>query len=299
MDGIKRMDTKKTIGVVGGGFVGGTCYKVFSKLEGYDVRLYDKDLTRTKNTLKEVAECDVIFVAVPTPMDVSTGQCHTNIVERVIADLRNLNTESYIVIKSTVPPGTTENLNFSYGKIWFSPEFLTEARPYEDFVSLPYQILGIPTKEEFEKNPGNQVFEAFQEANRQGIIISDHLHVCNSRIAEMVKYTRNTYLATRLSFFNEIKQICDALDVDFDFMKNLAGLDPRVGHHYNKVEDGNEGFGGHCLPKDLNALRYIALKNGVDTDVLNGIWNKNLKVRKVRDWEQMEGRAVIKKEDTK
>ena len=112
---------------------------------------------------------------------------------------------------------------------------------------------------------------------------------------EMVKYTKNTYLATRLSFFNEIKQICDKLDVDFNFVKSVAGLDERVGNHYNTVNEDNPGWGGHCLVKDINALIYLEKSLGIDPKVLQAVADKNLEVRKYRDWEKQEGRAVIKK----
>lgn len=286
------MDIK--LGVVGGGFVGGTCYKVFSQLEGADVRLYDKNPDRSKNTIEEVAECDFVFVAVPTPMDMETGECHTNIVEKVCAEIRKHSKDCVIVIKSTVPPGTTERVDFNHGNVLFSPEFLTEASPYEDFCTLGYQIVGVPTVAS--QSLADDLANIFYQAHIQGIINSPKVYTIHSRAAELVKYTRNTYLATRLSFFNEIKQIAEALEIPYDIVRFYAGLDSRVGQHYNKVVKDNEGWGKSCLPKDINALIFAAKSVGVDPKILEASWRKNLEVRPLdkKDWEQMEGRAVVK-----
>lgn len=288
------------IGIIGQGFVGGTCYEAFSKLEGYEVFAYDKDPERSKSSFEEVVECDVIFVAVPTPMDSVTGECHTNIVDKVITQIRAKNKDSYIVIKSTVPPGTTERLNFSYDKIAFSPEFLTEADAYNDFVNLPYQIIGYSEESQIDDSGFQLIGNIFIDAHRQGVMRSKRIHSISARAAEMVKYTRNTYLATRLSFFNEIKQICDKLKISYDQLRYYAGLDGRVGNHYNEVKKGDEGWGKSCLPKDINALIFKAKELKIKPMVLEAVWEKNLEVipEDKKDWEQMPGRAVIKKEDS-
>ncbi len=286
------------IGIIGQGFVGGTLYKALSKMGGdYEVRAHDKDPERSRNTLEEVAECDVVMVAVPTPMSMDTGECHTNIVERVIADLRQKNANNFIVIKSTVIPGTTERLNFSYGNIGFSPEFLTEANSYNDFVNLPYQILGYGEESQLETEGFCKLQKIFFDAHSQGVMACAKVYSVNARIAEMAKYTRNAYLATRLSFFNEMKQICDKLKIPYDELKYFAGLDPRVGQHYNRIDEDEPEFSGSCLVKDLNALTVVAKSLGIDPKMLSATWTKNLEVAKKRTWEEMEGRAVIKRED--
>lgn len=287
----------KKISIFGAGFVGGTSYKAFSQLDDYEVYQYDKDPLRSKCTLEEACSADIIFACVPTPMDTKTGECHTGIVESVIKQIREKNTEALICIKSTVPPGTTENLNKKYRSVCFSAEFLTEANAYSDFVNQPYQVIGFPSR--VRKHLRKSIVNLFRDflihfghaANRQDAGLK--VVQMSATELEMVKYTRNTYLATRLSFFNEIKQICENLDVDFNFVKSVAGLDKRVGNHYNVVDEDNRGWGGHCLPKDLNALKYLANSKNVKTSVLDGVWKKNLEVRKVRDWEEQEGRAVI------
>ncbi len=287
----------KSIGVIGKGFVGGTLVKVVEQMTSkYEVRVFDIDPVKATHTEQETMSADVVFVCLPTPMILDTGECHIDFVRQAVAKIRAVRQDNWIVIKSTVPPGTTQALDFSYGKVCFNPEFLTEAKAYEDFIGLPYQIIGhCSTAEEV-----YPVAEIFLNACSSVIMACKQVFYVHATQAEMVKYTRNTYLATRLSFFNEIKQICDKMNVDFDQMKWFAGLDERVGQHYSTVEKGNQGFGGHCLPKDLKALIFLARHNDVYVPVLEGAWEKNLEVREHYDWENQVNRAVIdlnKKQD--
>lgn len=283
----------KTIGIIGNGFVGGTAYKAFSKLDGYKVLINDKDESKCKNSFEDTAKCDLVFIAVPTPSNFETGECYTHIVSSCVAQVREYRKDNLIVIKSTVPPGTTKKLNFSYGRVCFNPEFLTEANADADFKNLQYQILGMAEKEE----KADELHCVFYDCYKQGILDCSIFYNTDSSLAEMVKYTKNCYLATRLSFFNEIKQICDAVGVNYNQMKELAGLDNRVGNHYNEVNEDNPGWGLSCLPKDLNALKFVAEKLGLKPLVLDAAWKKNLEVRKFRDWETMSKATLGVKDD--
>lgn len=289
------MTLTKLVGIWGcGGFVGGTLYEVLAKYQLKDPYFalygYDIDVTKSKNTLEETTAADIVFICVPTPM-LETGECYTKIVENCIQEVRARNSHNLIVIKSTVPPGTTKKFNEKYGNICFNPEFLTEANAYEDFVKLPYQMIGIP-----DDDVDVQLLkQLFANLYRTYLAECNEIYTTNSTDVEMVKYTRNCFLATRLSFFNEIKQICDVVGANFISMKSLAGIDERVGQHYNTVEPENPGFGLSCLPKDLNALKSLAKQLGVKPTVLDAVWEKNLEVRKDRDWEKMA--KAIKKDE--
>ena len=282
------------IGIVGQGYVG-TAIKVGFE-SYYDLETYDKFSTdkSTCNLSDLVAECDVIFVCVPTPMN-KDGSCHTDIVEEVVSEINEivLETESYpyhikpiVVIKSTVPPGTTDRLhNKSRGlDIIFNPEFLSEANFIEDFKNQTRIILGGTRKG---TNLLRQVYSK--------VFPTAHIIKTGSITAEMVKYMTNAYLATKVSFSNEIKQICDKLDIDYDKVIEYATLDERLGKTHLGVPgpDGDLGFGGHCLPKDINALISVAHEFGIVPEVLEAVVETNDKVRKNRDWEKMKGRAVL------
>jgi len=111
----------------------------------------------------------------------------------------------------------------------------------------------------------------------------------------MVKYFVNCFLATKVSFANEMKQICDGLDIDYDKVVEYSTYDERLGKSHWAVPgpDGDCGFGGHCLPKDINSLISVARELGLEPILLETVNWVNDQVRKNRDWEEMKGRAVI------
>jgi UDPglucose 6-dehydrogenase len=285
------------IGIIGQGYVGTAIKSGFEK--HYELETYDKydDTKSTCLILSELVNTtDIIFVCVPTPMN-TDGSCFTGIVEEVISDIdktvgfRDYNYAGWdknkiVVIKSTIPPGTTDRLDRKHKNInvIFNPEFLTEANFIEDFKNQTRIILGGTRKG---TNLLRQVYSK--------VFPTAHIIKTGSITAEMVKYMTNAYLATKVSFSNEIKQICDEFGADYDKVVEYATLDERLGKTHWSVPgpDGDCGFGGHCLPKDINALISVAHKLGIETEVLEAVVETNDKVRKNRDWEDMKGRAVV------
>ena len=274
------------IGIVGQCYVG-TAIKIGFE-SYYDLETYDKfDSSKSTCNLKRLVDiCDVIFVCVPTPMD-KDGSCHTGIVEEVISEINQYSNKSQIVvIKSTVSPGTTERMNKKYKKVSviFNPEFLTEANFIEDFKNQTRIILGGTRK------GTNKLRQVYSKVFPKAHIIKTH-----STIAELVKYMTNSYLATKVSFANEMYEICEKFDMDYDKVVEYATLDERLGVTHWSVPgpDGELGYGGHCLPKDINALISVAHELGINTEVLEAVVETNDRVREDRDWEEMKGRAVI------
>ena len=274
------------IGIVGQGYVG-TAIKIGFE-SYYDLETYDKfDSSKSTCNLKRLVDiCDVIFVCVPTPMD-KDGSCHTGIVEEVISEINQYSNKSQIVvIKSTVSPGTTERMNKKYKKVSviFNPEFLTETNFIEDFKNQTRIILGGTRK------GTNKLRQVYSKVFPKAHIIKTH-----STIAELVKYMTNSYLATKVSFANEMYEICEKFDMDYDKVVEYATLDERLGVTHWSVPgpDGELGYGGHCLPKDINALISVAHELGINTEVLEAVVETNDRVREDRDWEEMKGRAVI------
>ena len=277
------------IGIIGQGYVGTAIKSGFEKY--YELETYDKFSTSksTVNLHDLVLLSDVIFVCVPTPMNVD-GSCYIGIVEEVVSEVNEISISSesnpIVVLKSTVPPGTTDRLNKKCKgiNIIFNPEFLTEANFIEDFKNQTRIILGGTRKG---TNVLRQVYSK--------VFPTAHIIKTGSITAEMVKYMTNAYLATKVSFSNEIKQICDKLDIDYDKVVEYATLDERLGKTHLGVPgpDGDLGFGGHCLPKDINALISVAHEFDIVPKVLEAVVETNDKVRKNRDWEDMKGRAVV------
>lgn len=275
------------------GFVGGACYQTFSQIKSPEWEILGFDLIKEKspNTKEECYDAELHFVCVPTPMKKETGECDTSIVEAVVRDLK-MKAKGWVVIKSTVPPGTTKKMNQTYARVIHNAEYLTEARFLEDFRELPYQIIGTDNEAFFYETCC--LVELYQQCFAEGIMKNDHFFTVSSTESEMIKIVRNCYLATRLSFFNEVYQVCQKLKVDYNSLTELVGLEPRIGDHYNKVPgpDGKFGFSKSCLPKDLNDFIFLAQSLGIDPKVSKGVWEKNLEVRPDRDWE-LEKKAVV------
>jgi len=275
------------IGIVGQGFVGNAVYQKFKNY--YDVLTHDKDDTKSTSTLENLTMlCDTIFLCLPTPMK-SDGSCDISILEQVLSSIDlladNYETTKSIVIKSTVSPGTTKKWNNKYQslRLVFNPEFLTERNAVEDYENQNRIILGGPRPTTTELK---QIFsKVFPKAN---IIKTDSTH------AEMVKYLTNTFLSTKVSFANEMYQLCGKLNIDYDKVVEYATMDDRLGKsHWNVPgHDGDFGFGGHCFPKDLAAILHITEELKTVNNVLCATQETNNNVRKDRDWEKMKGRAV-------
>ena len=259
----------------------------------YELETYDKfDEDKSTCGLSDmVAECEVIFVCVPTPMN-EDGSCHTDIVESVVKEIDewvsryHKDIKPTVVIKSTVPPGTTDRLHKKYKgvDVIFNPEFLTEMNFIEDFKNQSRIILGgVRRGTSFLRQVYSKVFP-------HATIVKT-----NAMYAEMVKYFINCFLATKVSFANEMKMFCDVLKIDYDKVVEYATYDERLGKSHWAVPgpDGDLGFGGHCLPKDLSAIISLSGKLGGHTVVLEAVRNLNLWIRKHKDWEEMKGRAVV------
>ena len=270
------------IGIIGQGFVGNAVYQKFK--EYYEVLTFDLDETKCNSTFNEVVECDYVFTCLPTPMN-SDGSCNTTIVEGVIKQIDEIGKTKGIVVKSTIVPGTTQSWNEKYKtNIVFNPEFLTERNAVKDYENQNRIILGGPRPTTTQlKGVFSKVFP------KAHIIKTDSTH------AEMVKYLTNTFLSVKVSFANEIYQLCNGLGIDYDKVVEYATYDKRLGESHWSVPGHDEdfGFGGHCFPKDLSALIQLSQNMGTINNVLIATQTTNDTVRKNRDWEQMKGRAVI------
>ena len=276
------------IGIVGQGFVGNAVYQRWKKY--YDVQTYDLDENKSTSTLHNlVMMCNTIFVCLPTPMK-ENGSCDLNILESSLFEINTLTEfecrgNKTVIIKSTIPPGTTEQLNkqFRHLNILFNPEFLTERNAEEDYNNQNRIIIGGPRPE------STQVVRLFSKVFPKARIIKTH-----STYAEMVKYMTNAFLSTKVSFANEIYQICEKVGADYDKVVEYATLDERLGKSHWMVpgHDGDFGFGGHCFPKDLSALIHLSEDLMTTNNVLRATRDTNDDVRRNRDWEKMKGRAV-------
>ena len=273
------------IGIVGQGYVGTAVKEVFSK--HYKTNTFDLNGDCTCTDIEDLVDkSDIIFVCVPTPMK-KDGSCDTSIVEGVIDNIEDVDISGKIVaIKSTIPPGTTNRLNKKCKNVSviFNPEFLTEANFIDDFKNQNRIIIG------GERPSTTKLRQVYSLVFPNAKIVKT-----GSITAEMVKYFTNTFLATKVSFANEMKLICDELNIDYDKVVEYSTYDDRLGKSHWAVPgpDGHYGFGGSCFPKDLNALIKLADELNIGTWVLRSAWETNLDVRPEKDWRELKGRAVV------
>jgi len=278
------------IGIVGNGFVGNAT----SLFKSHSIRVvvYDKDPNRcdpSSTSLQDLFDCDFVFICVPTPMN-KDGSCHTVIVESCIYELNMSGIrDENIVVRSTVPVGFCESIGVN-----FMPEFLTEANWVDDFKNNNAWIFG--ANNIYNTLTKSKFVELISLAKSSGAIKHDDVFVCSSKEAELAKLARNSFLATKISFFNEIYDLCDKEEIDYNTVAELTGIDKRIGQSHTQVPgpDGKRGYGGTCFPKDVSSLNHQLDQLGIDSYIIEAVKSRNTQVdRKEQDWRLDKGRAVI------
>lgn len=280
------------IGIIGNGFVGKATTILGCK--DVDILIYDIQAELCNpmgTTLADICQCDLIFVSVPTPIQ-KDGSYYMNIVETVVNNIRSLTdlTKTIVVMRSTTPPGTCDRLN-----CYFMPEFLTEKNYMDDFKNNKDWIFGLKgtAQDNLFKERISQLMNYSYE---NGKISSNTIHFVRNKEAEMIKQFRNNYLATKVSFCNEIYEFCQLKKINYENVRKLAVADERIGPSHSHVPgpDGRRGFGGTCFPKDTSALCYEMNKSGMKPYVINAIIERNETVDRVeKDWLSNKGRCVI------
>lgn len=253
------------IGIIGGGMVGRATARCF--VENHEIRIYDKVAERSTHSMEEVlCESEIIFVCLPTP-STPTGQADLTYLEEFFAHCGGLLHNKNFVLKSTVPIGTTKRLALKYKltNLVHSPEFLTARCSLVDAQTPARNIVG------FVRGAGRQTIDAatrlkeLYESRFKGV----QVQTMSSDESEAVKLFTNGFFSVKLAYFNEIYSLVSKLGLCWDTIQAGMLSDGRITHSHTQVPgpDGKVGFGGACLPKDLNNLVHNFYDQGLSPHV--------------------------------
>lgn len=257
------------IGIVGLGFVGGAIKDAM--VDRCTLVLVDKDPKKGPSTFQDLKDCDGVFVAVPTPFG-DDGRCDTSALEYVLEQLKAIQYDGVIISKCTAPPLTYKALNQGTPNLVHAPEFLTAANAYSDYVRGKFIIIGGRIK---------AYREQAERIIKLGQTEAENIAHCTIEEASLAKYTINSFLATKVTFMNEIHQLSTLLGADYNQIAQMVSMDNRIGISHMRVPgpDGEFGFGGMCFPKDTSALLKFASDVGAHMNVLDAAVKKNTLLR--------------------
>jgi len=268
-----------TIGIMGVGMVGGALKQYFEKkgkIVGKDLFLYDP--LKGFDSIEETNKADVIFICVPTPYLKDGKGFDLSYIEDAFSKIKG---EKVVVIKSTALPGTTQKFQDKYPhhKVLFSPEFLTELTAEQDMNYPDRQIIGAT---EQSLNVAKDIMMLLPLAPYEKIMPSTE--------AELVKYFGNNWFAVKVSFANQMYDVCQRLNVDYDQVKEAASADKRIGpSHLTTPHKGYFGYGGKCIPKDIRAFIQFGETLGIDLKLHKAaeeINNELMKAQNIEDPEK-------------
>ena len=241
------------ISIIGLGFVGGSMVKSF-KLKGFQVKGYDK--FKESDSFEECLKSDIMFLALPTIFNEETNTYDKEPMHETCKKLVENNYKGLVVIKSTVEPETTKIFSNLYKlDLVHNPEFLTAATAFEDFHNQKHIVLG--------KGPNVDNIDNLIDFYKKGYPDAE-FSICTSTESESMKSFVNCFYATKVQFFNELYLLCQSMNCDYDKVKNLMLKNKWINPMHTNVPgtDGKLSYGGHCFPKDTNALlQFMKTKN--------------------------------------
>ena len=253
------------IGIFGLGYVGSA---VAWTHRNHEVVKRDPKLGTASASLDEIKKCDAIYVCVPTPMR-SDGHCDDSYMKSVLLELEDY--KKVVICKSTIPPGIYKELQKVYPNVVHAPEFLTAANATHDYETSTWVLIG-----------GNPSWvEDAEQIIRSSTISATHYHKTDIATASIFKYIANSFLASKVTFMNDMYHLTNTLGIDWSEIKSIASNDPRLGNSHWDVPgpDGKFGFGGACFPKDVAAIVKHAKDQNKRLELLETVQALNKKQR--------------------
>ena len=257
------------VGQIGKGFVGNALHRSFGE-NGVDTAVYDK--FQNIGSIDSVIDSDILFLCLPTPYVEGEGFC-LGAIEENLDKLRGFGFGGLCVLKSTVEPGTSRLLGEKYGlNVAHNPEFLTERTAFEDFHGQEHVVLG--------KVSDSDAFDSLIVMYKN-LYPSALISVCTSEESEAMKLFANSFYAQKVMIFNEFYLLSNAIGLDFERVKGLMLKNNWIAPHHVHVPgpDGKLAYGGHCFPKDTNALSNFMKNKGTANMVLDASIRERNKIR--------------------
>jgi UDPglucose 6-dehydrogenase len=248
------------------------------------MKVYFYDLGKNLGSISDVNKANYVYICVPTPYYKNKGY-DNSLVEGSISALKR---NKVVIIKSTIAPGTTEKLQkkFPQHKILYNPEFLSEATAEQDMFFPDRQIIGYTQKS---YNVAKEIMLQLPLAPMEKIV--------PATIAELIKYFGNTWFATKVTFANQMYDLCQKLGVDYELVMEGISADKRIGRTHLKIwHNGYRGYGGKCLPKDSKTLIKLAEEKGINLSVLKAANDYNDKLLKKQGLDPLNTDKNVKKE---
>ena len=263
------------IGIIGIGCVGNAIKEDFTS-KGIEVIIYDKYKNGGIGLFEHTLICDLIFLCLPTPYDYHTKEYDKSSIFEICNRLKESEYKGIIILKSTVEPKTTfhivekTNLNIIH-----NPEFLTASTATNDFSNQKHIVLGYPKQHDL--NVYNSLITFYKKYYPN----SDY-SIIDSTESELMKLTCNCFYAVKIQYFNEIYELSQKLNIDYNVVRNTVLKNGWINPMHTNVPgtDGNLSYGGMCFPKDTNAFNQFLIRNNTINKVLNATIEERNIIRK-------------------
>jgi UDPglucose 6-dehydrogenase len=253
------------IGIIGLGYVGSA---VAATHKHHEIVVRDPKLNQESASLDCILQCDAIYICVPSPMN-DDGSCNVEYIEAVLEEIQNYS--KVIIAKSTLPPDFYKKLQLKFHNLVHVPEFLTAANAVNDYEQSAWVLVG-----------GEEPFVEYAiDVIRSSSIVAKKYVKTNIATASMFKYIANSFLATKVTYMNDMYHLANQLDISWNDIKEISKNDSRLGDTHWDVPgpDGLFGYGGACFPKDVSAIIEHAKSFRIELSLLESVKQINKKHR--------------------